>query len=391
MNSDINSNKNPEEKHWSHVDFMWCTYHDKDRTQIKNVYQDVAGDKYPPDAIRVPAKRLNWIPDSEELYVQCLTLSSLDDLYRLTHRYDTAIPKPLYRGQSNYSWKLETQLEREVPEFVLKDTGLERYELKVISDSQRRFHEFFSQLPDEEDHLSWLALLRYRGVPTRLLDVTRSFYIACYFAIRDAQPGVDAAVWIFSQRDIESSFRQWSYGANKTWLRNSIFTISEYNESLSWPFPKKLSSQYSPPTIEALKDSHGFNNLNYAKTIDAAMRGYVDKPGVAIVEPFWLSRRLDFQQGAFLVPFNVRYDFEYNLFHMLDMFKIETVERVVPTDEDELLKLLDAKIIKLRIPVDLHNILKIKLDTMNIRDLTLFPDIDGALAHLTSIVPRENK
>lgn len=232
-------------------------------------------------------KRLDALGlEPEELYVQFLTLTSLEDLHRLTHLYDTATPKPFYRGQSNYSWKLATQLERNVPDFVLKDTGLERYELKIINDSQRRFHEFLPQLPDEGDYLSWLALLRHRGVPTRLLDVTRSFYIACYFAIRDAQPGIDAAVWIFSPMSINNSFSQWCSGANETWFRSSIFTIAVHNEPLSWPFPKKTHPQCLAPTLETLKDPQGSNNLNFVRTVDAAMRGYVDKPGVAIVEPF---------------------------------------------------------------------------------------------------------
>lgn len=385
------SNQDANKKHWSHVDYMRCTYHDDDIFRIKD-YPDVAG-RYPQDAIPVPTKRLNgFAPESEDLYVQFLTLNSLEDLHRLTHLFDTTSSKPFYRGQSNYSWKLESQLERNVPDFVLKDTGLERYELKIINDSQRRFHEFLPQLPDEEDYLSWLALLRHRGVPTRLLDVTRSFYIACYFAIRDAQPGIDAAVWIFSPMAINSSFSRWCHGVNETWFRPSIFTIAEHNEPLSWPFPKNTHSQYLAPTLESLNDPHGFNNLNFVRTVDAAMRGYVEKPGVAIVEPFWLSRRLDFQQGAFLVPFNVRYDFEYNIFYMLDMLMIETVECVVPAaNSEDLRNLYDAKVIKLRIPASLHGILKVKLESMNIRDLTLFPDIDGTLSHLTSILPQENK
>lgn len=354
-----------EEKHWSHVDYYWVTYADEARTIVKDIFLNETID--PKDAIRVPAKKLNgYTPEPEELYVQQLTLDTIEDLYRLADQFDRSTPKPLYRGQSNYSWKLETQLERNVPEFVLKETGLERYELKVISESQRRFHEFLNQLPDEEDHLSWLALLRHRGVPTRLLDVTRSIYIACYFALRDAKPGVDAAIWIFSTTAIDWTFSNWCHGANKTWLRKSIWTVAEYNETISWPFPKKIHSQNLPPTLEMLQDSCRFNNLNYAKTIDAAMRGYIDKPGVAIVEPFWLSRRLDFQQGAFLLPFNVRYDFEYNLFYYLDMSKIEIVERAVPTDIDELYKLYSrAKVIKLRIPAHLHGILKLKLETGN--------------------------
>lgn len=391
MNNDLNEGDNSDEKHWSHIDYYWCTYEDDSQSKISGVWAQ--HQPHPKNAILIPASEINKTEIyPEEKFIQRLQLKTIDDLFRLANRYDTGTPKPLYRGQSNYSWNLATPLERDAPEFVIKETGLEIYEHQVMNDSQRRFHEFFPQLPDEKDYLSWLALLRHRGVPTRLLDVTRSLYIACYFAIRDARPGIDAALWIFTRDKIDSAFDRWCYRANKTWFRKSIATVAQYNEPIYWPFPKDTSERYTPPTIETLQCSFSPKRLDFTLTIDAAIRGFVDKPGVAVVEPFWLSRRMDFQQGAFLVPFNVRYDFEHNLLSYLNISKDETDERDVPTDEDELLNLwCHAKVIKLRIPANLHASLKVKLESMNIRDLTLFPDIDGALSHLTSLIPRQYK
>lgn len=379
-----------KDKHWSEVyDYYWCTYTDESKTKIAGFWHQ---DKpHPENAILVCETEMNSRPkDSAEVYVQRLKLTSVDDLYRVAELFDTGSPKPLYRGQSNYEWPLATHLERDTPDFVVKETGLERYEHKIMNDAHRRFHEFFSQLPEENDYLSWLALLRHRGVPTRLLDVTRSLFIACYFALRDSKPETDAAIWIFSPMAFASSFSRWCYKSNSTWLRSSIFTAAEYNESLGWPFPKNPYSFYKPPTIQELKLPYSYDELNYVLTVDAAMRGFVDKPGVAVVEPFWLSRRLDFQQGAFLVPFNVRYNFEYNLFSYLDMLKNDIEERDISKDIEELRQLwFKFKIIKLRIPVKLHASLKIKLATMNIRDLTLFPDLDGVLSHVSDVKPKK--
>jgi hypothetical protein len=46
-----------------------------------------------------------------------------------------------------------------------------------------------------------------------------------------------------------------------------------------------------------------------------------------------------------------------------------------------------SRVIKLRVPAELHQMLKAKLRTMNIRDLTLFPDADGALAQISAFSP----
>ena len=93
------------------------------------------------------------------------------------------------------------------------------------------------------------------------------------------------------------------------------------------------------------------------------MQGYIDRPGVAVAEPFWLSRRMDVQQGAFLIPFNIREDFHANLFSFLDLSFDEIEERPVPIDPKEIMQLwMHAKVIKLRIPESLQAILKVRLE-----------------------------
>ena len=210
---------------------------------------------------------------------------------------------------------------------MIKNTGLETYEYRVLSEAQRRFHDFLPKLPDDHDRLSWLALLRHRGVPTRLLDVTRSIFIACYFALRDAKPDIDAAVWIFSRQLIDYSFSHWSKDPSENWLRETPFTVAQYGEPHYWPYPKNTQNNNLSFTLDSLKDPIFSDSLDFVATLDAAMYGFIEKPGVAVVEPFWLSRRNDFQQGAFLIPFNVRFSFEHNLKFFLGLLDTEVKER----------------------------------------------------------------
>ena len=67
-------------------------------------------------------------------------------------------------------------------------------------------------------------------------------------------------------------------------------------------------------------------------------------------------------------------------------------EDVVPQEQQGLEELWgNFKVIKLRIPCALHGLLRVKLESMNIRELTLFPDLEGALAHLSGFIPIDGR
>lgn len=377
------------------INYYWCSFVDEAHTEIASMISCSLGHEPPPGAELLPETddRVQYLCNPPEgRFVQRLQITSLDDLYRVAHQFDNGTPKPLYRGQSDYSWKLQTRLERNVPSFVRDETGLETYEYRLLTESQRRLQHFIDKLPDEDDHLSWLALLRHHAVPTRLLDVTRSIFVACYFALRDAKPGLDAAIWIFSRQKIDGAFTDWSHRADDTWLRTSPFTVAQYGEPYYWPLPKKRQVDLGPPTLASLKHPDLPSFLDFSATFDAALKGFVERPGMAVAEPFWLSRRMDVQQGAFLVPFNIRKPFEQNLSSFLQLSMDDIEEQTVPTAQEDLWRLwCHAKVIKLRIPAALHSILRVKLEAMNIRDLTIFPDTEGALAHITSLLPVEGR
>jgi hypothetical protein len=52
--------------------------------------------------------------------------------------------------------------------------------------------------PDENDFGSWLVLMQHHGLPTRLLDWTRSLVVATYFAVAHEPAEEDAVLWLLA-------------------------------------------------------------------------------------------------------------------------------------------------------------------------------------------------
>ena len=71
---------------------------------------------------------------------------------------------------------------------------LEEREEAFLWEFHARVHGQIADAPTTDAKLEWLSLLQHYGGPTRLLDVTRSPYVAAYFAADKAGNG-DCAVW----------------------------------------------------------------------------------------------------------------------------------------------------------------------------------------------------
>ncbi len=74
----------------------------------------------------------------------------------------------------------------------------------MLFNFKRIAHQYVeaSNMPQENDNLEWIGLLRHYGVPSRLLDFSYSFYIATYFAIEGAEINNKtdpAIVWAIEQ------------------------------------------------------------------------------------------------------------------------------------------------------------------------------------------------
>lgn len=118
-------------------------------------------------------------------------IQTLDNLIAVLRERISADNRILwFRGHSDASWTLSPAVKRGY------DSEGERNLTHRFRSRAGVRHE---RLPAYDDLASWLALMQHYGLPTRLLDWTRSPMVALFFALEGswhlAQPS-DAALWI---------------------------------------------------------------------------------------------------------------------------------------------------------------------------------------------------
>lgn len=159
----------------------------------------------------------------------------------------------LFRGQENFDWKLATRLERDLARWPLRvDEGAKlEAEAEALNTFVAKARHVLPEI-HEEDYLGWLSVMQHYGAPTRLLDWTRSPFVACYFSC--CGPGnEDGAIWMLHEPhcrlahgDIAPEtagfkvFRNSSGQATisysgQAWKRQSEAAVSAMMNRDSWP------------------------------------------------------------------------------------------------------------------------------------------------------------
>nr|WP_315463548.1 FRG domain-containing protein [uncultured Rhodoferax sp.] len=162
-----------------------------------------------------------------------------------------------FRGQQDANWQLFSSLSRYLQNFVSDESTWRTREERALRIFRRKAHNY---LPDAQvllDDVRCMALMQHHGAPTRMVDFTKSPFVAAFFALDKA---VDRA---------------------------AVFALDTPN---LWRAPPSNNPTFHRDTIDPR--TNGNFERYFATNINEI---------VWVGEPYEMDRRLVAQSGTFVV------------------------------------------------------------------------------------------
>jgi len=190
----------------------------------------------------------------------------INEIIRLKVRVGNQEYFQWYRGHADKSWDLIPKVQRG---FFENDEELFRKERYLTNDFQARASVINFTKPQLNEYANWLTLMQHYGLPTRLLDWSRSPLVALYFAVSNKKHcKEDACIWVLTPsklnecEKLEKPTTIDGIVYKNTYIYNmSHKTISSY---MIYPAFRrwKLSSNTEAVTPDDIKFDHRFNILS---------------------------------------------------------------------------------------------------------------------------------
>ena len=274
-----------------------------------------------------------------------------------THRSKYDVPNKetewIFRGTSKAEYPLRTTLERDISNIMgidannrehekklkdhlkkgLKDVSINKIESGLLRKFKRQCHHYTARIPEENNVIEWLALMRHYGAPSRLLDWTYSFYVAVFFALEHANQ--ECAVWALEKYSLKKN-REYKI-PDQIW--EVLSQDDDVEDCTTW---KKVFKRSKPV------------------------------PFVYPVTPLKLNERIVIQQGDFLCQGDISKTFEENL------------AAVLPNKKEK----KDCGLFKYKINFNAEEYKEalLNLHRMNINRASLFPGLGGFAQSLKTLL-----
>ena len=267
--------------------------------------------------------------------VEKVEIESWEEFMSKVSQLDSRPEEFVYRGQKDCSWSLRPSLARIWDCFSnAKENEIRTHDVFLRRSATLLSPNIYGEMTRHNNIFLWWTQMRHHGAPTRILDWTRSPYIAAYFACESGEES--GAVWCL----------------NRTKFRNLCNSEKNQNREFYRAFVTYLGSNAD------IEDRNTMESILYGENLP---------PLVAFAGTNLLSDRMERQQGLFSYS---------NLPHI---------------DHADGLGNHPGVLTKLVIPDGNRSGLKLKrefmhqLRLMNINGFSLFPDLDGIGRYCTEL------
>ena len=286
----------------------------------------------------------------------------------------------IFRGHADKNWRLASSLERQLVNRGIKSINKTvqnainfiKYDKYRASDEMYAIDQFKRyanmKLPKLDHLVEWLAAMQHYGTATRLLDFTRSIYVALYFAFENRLSKADAAIYA-----VQYSKLLHNATLSKEIITNQSQAILEHGRAKADADGERYIRENFYNNRKELQDS-------LIKLADRCIERTSMEVGIIPVNVPGVNERLVAQSGLFLMP-RTFVSFQESLAKSLSLSEREISEpqckyamSQYPSNKNIL---MDASLIKIIIPRALSDAMQNLLAQANVSALNLFPGLEG--------------